>query len=48
MAILILSVFPLDAWHMPLRHQSYPLGLGHHIVWHLASTADAAAYLAHA
>ena len=46
--ILILSAFPLDAWHVPLRHQSYPLGLGHHVVQHSASTAGAAAYLAYA
>ena len=48
MAILILSAFLLDAWHVLLRHQSYPLGLGHHVVRHSAFTAGAAAYPAHA
>ena len=48
MVILILSGFPLNAWRVPLRHQSYPLGLGHHLIQHSASTADAAAYLARA
>ena len=48
MVIPVLSKFPLDAWHEPLRHQSYPLGLNHHGAQHLASTADAAAYPAHA
>ena len=48
MAILILSVSPLDAWHVPLRHQSYPLGLDHLDVQHSASTAGAAAYPARA
>ena len=48
MAILILSASSLDAWHVPLKHQSYPLGLGHHVVRYSASTADAAAYLARA
>ena len=46
MAVLVLSTFLLDAWHVPSRHQSYPLGLDHHDVQHSASTADAAAYLA--
>ena len=44
MAILILAGFLLDAWHMPSGHQSYPLGLGHHIAQHSASAAGAAAY----
>ena len=48
MAILILAGFLLDAWHVPLRHQSYPLGLGHHVAQYSASTTNAAAYLAHA
>ena len=48
MVILVLSTFPLDAWHVPLRHQSYPLGLDHLDVQHSASTADAAECLAHA
>ena len=47
MVILFLAGFLLDAWHVPLKHQSYPLGLGHHVVQHSASTTDAAAYLAH-
>ena len=48
MAIPFLAGFLLDAWRVPLRHQSYPLGLDHHVTRHSASTADAAAYLAHA
>ena len=47
MAILFLSGFLLDAWHVPSGHQSYPLGLNHHVAQHSASTADAAAYPAH-
>ena len=46
--LLVLSAFLPDAWHEPLMHQSYPLGLNHHDAQHSASTADAAAYLAHA
>ena len=45
--ILVLSAFLPDAWHEPLMHQSYPLGLDHHNVQHSASTADVATYLAH-
>ena len=45
MVILWLSRFLLDAWHVPSRHQSYPLGLNHHVAQHSASTADVAAYL---
>ena len=48
MVILVLFTFPLDAWHEPLMHQSYPLGIVHHNAQHSASTADAAAYPAHA
>ena len=48
MVILALSGFLLDAWHEPLMHQSYPLGLDHRGAQHSASTADAAAYPAHA
>ena len=48
MAILILSVFLLDAWHVPSGNQSYPLGLGHLAVQHSASTAGAASCPAHA
>ena len=48
MVILVLSAFLPDAWHEPLMHQSYPLGLNHHGAQHSASTADATAYLAHA
>ena len=48
MAVPFLSVFFLDAWHVPVRYQSYPLGLGHHVIRHSASIADAAACLAHA
>ena len=48
MAILVLSEFLIDAWHVPSRHQSYPLGLDHHDVQHLATTADAATYPARA
>ena len=48
MAILFLSAFLLDAWHVPSGHQSYPLGLNHLIVQHSASIASAAAYLARA
>ena len=33
---------------MPSGHQSYPLGLDHHVARHSASTTDAATYLAHA
>ena len=43
-----LSGFLPDVYHVPSGHQSYPLGLDHHITWHSASTADAAAYLTHA
>ena len=46
MAIPFLSEFLLDAWHVPSRHQSYPLGLGHLYTQHSAFTTDAAAYLA--
>ena len=48
MAILVLSEFLLDAWHVPFRHQSYPLGLDHLDIQHSASTAGAATYPAHA
>ena len=48
MAILILAGFLLDAWHVRPEHQSCPLGLGHHVARHSASTADAATYLAYA
>ena len=48
MAILILSAFLLDAWHVPSGHQSYPLGLDHLDVQHSASTADAASCPTHA
>ena len=48
MAIPFLSAFLLDAWHVPLRHQSYQLGLNHHVAQHSTSTAGAVAYLAHA
>ena len=48
MAILVLSEFLLDAWHVPSRHQSYLLGLIHHDVQHSGSTADAATYPARA
>ena len=48
MAILFLSGFLLDAWHVPSGHQSYPLGLNHLLTQHSASTAGAAAYLAYA
>ena len=48
MAILVLSEFLLDAWHVPSRHQFYPLGLGHLVTQHLASTAGAATYPSHA
>ena len=48
MVILALSGFPLDAWHEPSRHQSYPLGLVHLVAQHSASTVDATAYPAHA
>ena len=48
MVILVLFTFPLDAWHEPLMHQSYPLGLDRHDSQHSAFTADAAAYPAHA
>ena len=47
MVIPFLSESPLDAWHVPSRHQSYPLGLDHLAVQHSASTAGAAAYLTH-
>ena len=48
MVILVLSTFPLDAWHEPSGHQSYPLGLVHLIAQHSTSTVDAIAYPAHA
>ena len=48
MVILALSGFPLDAWHEPSRHQSYPLGLVHLVAQHSTSTVDATAYPAHA
>ena len=48
MAVPFLSVFLLDAWHVPLRHQSYPLGLNHLVVQHSTSTVGAAACLARA
>ena len=48
MVILILSGFPLDAWHEPSRHQSYPLGLVHLVAQHSTSTVGAAACLARA
>ena len=48
MVILVLSEFLLDAWHVPSRHQSYPLGLIHLVTQHSTSTVDAAAYPAHA
>ena len=48
MVILALSGFPLDAWHVPFRHQSYPLGLNHLVVQHSTSTVGAAACLARA
>ena len=48
MVILALSMFLLDAWHVPSGHQSYPLGLNHLIVQHSMSTVGAAACLAHA
>ena len=48
MAIPFLAGFLLDAWHVPLRHQSYPLGLDHLTIQHLASTAGAASCPAHA
>ena len=48
MVILVLFTFLLDAWHEPLMHQSYPRGLDHHDAQHSVSTADAAAYRAHA
>ena len=44
MVILVLSEFLLDAWHEPLRHQSYPLGLVHLVAQHSTSTVDATAY----
>ena len=48
MVILALSEFLLNAWHEPSRHQSYPLGLDHHVAQHSTSTVDATAYPAHA
>ena len=48
MAILILAGFLPDAWHVPSRHQSYPLGLDNLAVQHSASTAGAATYPARA
>ena len=48
MVIPVLSGFLLDAWHVPLRHQSYPLGLNHLIVQHSTSIVGAAACLARA
>ena len=48
MVVLWASAFLLDAWHVPSGHLSYPLGLIHLVAQHSASTADAAAYLAHA
>ena len=48
MVILVLSEFLLDAWHVPSRHQSYPLGLTHLVAKHSTSTVDAAAYPARA
>ena len=48
MAILVLSEFLLDAWHVPSRHQSYPLGLIHLVAQHSTSTVGAAAYPVHA
>ena len=48
MVIPALSEFLLDAWHVPSRHQSYPLGLIHLIAQHSTSTVDAAAYPIHA
>ena len=44
MAILVVSESLLDAWHVPSRHQSYPLGLIHLVAQHSASTVDAATY----
>ena len=48
MAILVLSEFLLDAWHVPSRHQSYPLGLIHLVAQHSTSTVGAAAHPVHA
>ena len=48
MVILALSKFLLDAWHVPSRHQSYPLGLIHLVAQHPMSTVGAAAYPVHA
>ena len=48
MVIPFLSAFLLDAWRVPLRHQSYPLGLIHLIAQHSTSTVGAAAYPVHA
>ena len=48
MVIPFLSESPLDAWHVPSRHQSYPLGLIHLVAQHSTSTVDAAAYSARA
>ena len=48
MVILALSEFLLDAWHVPSRHQSYPLGLIHPVTQHSMSAVDAAAYPVHA
>ena len=44
MVIMWVSEFFLDAWHVPSRHRSYPLGLGHLYAQHSASTAGVAAY----
>ena len=48
-SILIRWVFGSlpGVWHVSWEHQSYLLGLGHLYAQHSASTADAAAYLAH-
>ena len=46
-AIPFLSGFLLDAWHVPSRHKSYPIGLNLRVAQHSASTAGAAAYLTH-
>ena len=48
MVIPFLSESLLDAWHVPSRHQSYPLGLIHLIAQHSTSTVNAAAYPVHA
>ena len=46
MVIPALSEFLLDAWHVPSKYQSYPLGLNHLVVQHSTSTVGAAACLA--